>query len=235
MTDRPSRIQSRPGLDGPGLVYVLIFLTSAIELGLSAADLGWIGSPYWRGAVFGQGAFYRQILTDWQGNFALQPLTMFVSYAFLHANWLHLLINMIALASFGTVIAAQVGAWRFLSAYLLCAIGGGAAHALLSSSAAPVVGASGALFGLLGIWICWGYLDRRRYGEGQVEILRAIGILVLYNLAFWYLLAGRLAWEAHLGGFVTGWVIALFWGRPVYRRRRRGRRRVREKSGLVDQ
>lgn len=94
---------------------------------------------------------------------------------------------------------------------------------MLATTDAPAVGASGALFGLLGIWICWGYLDRRHYGEGMSEIIRALSILLIYNVAFWFLLGGRLAWETHLGGFVTGWVIALYWGRQVYRRNRKGR------------
>lgn len=205
------------------MVYLLILITSGIEICLTAADLGWIGSPYWRSAANSHAAFFSQILGDWRPNFAAQPVTMFVTYAFLHGGWLHLAVNMLALASFGTVIARQVGATRFLLAYLICAIGGAAFFALLSNTTAPMVGASGALFGLLGIWMCWGYLDRRHYGQGMSEIYRALGILLLYNVVFYYLLGGHLAWETHLGGFLTGWVIALFWGRQVYHRDRKKR------------
>lgn len=222
MADTRTRLGAESTLSDHVVVYLLILITSAIELILTAADLGALGTPYWRGMAYGYGAFHSHILTDWQGNFAAQPVTMFVTYAFLHGGWLHLLVNMLALASFGTVIARQVGTLRFLGAYILCAVGGAAAFGLFSTSNAPAVGASGALFGLLGIWICWGYLDRRHYGEGLSEIYRALGILVIYNVAFWVLLGGRLAWETHLGGFITGWLIALFWGRQTYRRARRG-------------
>lgn len=207
---------------GQAVVYGLILITSAVELCLTAADLEWIGSPYWRGTAYSYGAFYAQLLSSWTGNFSAQPITMFVTYAFLHGGLLHLVVNMMALASFGPIIANQVGSLRFIFAYFFCSIGGVALYGILSTSDAPVVGASGALFGLLGVWICWGYLDRRHYGEGLREIYRAVFFLILYNVAFFVLLSGRLAWETHLGGFVVGWLIALFWGRQTYQRRQKG-------------
>lgn len=82
-------------------------------------------------------AFYSHMLSDWSRNFPGQQFTMFITYAFLHAGLLHLLVNMLALVSFGTVIARQVGAARFLLAYLLCAIGGALFYAVLGTSDAP--------------------------------------------------------------------------------------------------
>ncbi len=202
-------------------VILLIAANCAIEAVLQASDFRLIGSPYWRSWIYDYFAFYAPLLRDWTPNFALQPATMFVTYAFLHAGWLHLLVNMLALSSFGTEIARQAGARRFLLAYVLTAISGAACYGALSASPTPMVGASGALFGLLGIWICWGYQERRHYGEGMKEIWRALFILVAYNVVFYLLLHGQLAWETHLGGFVSGWLLALFWGRPIYRRQRR--------------
>ncbi len=83
-----------------------------------------------------------------------------------------------------------------------------------------MVGASGALFGLLGLWICWDYLDRRHFGEKMWGTYKALFYLVLYNVVFWVLLHGNLAWETHLGGFVAGWLIGLYWGRPALLSRR---------------
>lgn len=215
---RPAR-SSQDGKVWP--VTVLILICVAVEAALSAADLGLVGSPYWRSIAYGQGAFFNYLLYGWQGNYALQPLTMFLSYSFLHDGLSHLVLNMIALAVFGLLIARRIGPWKFLLTYTGCTIGGAIAFALLSGSQAPMVGASGALFGLIGLWLCWSYLDRRHYGEGLRDIYRALGLLVLYNFIPWLLLAGRLAWETHLGGFVVGWVFGLIWGRQVYRRRRR--------------
>ncbi|WP_172326892.1 rhomboid family intramembrane serine protease [Mangrovicoccus sp. HB161399] len=202
-------------------VVLLIIVNCAVEAVLQLADYRLIGSPYWRSWTYDNFAFYAPLLRDWQPNYPLQPVAMFVTYAFLHAGWLHLLVNMLALSSFGTEIARQAGTQKFLAAYLLTAIGGAACYGALSDSPTPMVGASGALFGLLGVWICWGYLERRHYGEGMREIWRALFILVAYNVVFYVLLHGQLAWETHLGGFLTGWALAMFWGRPIYRRKSR--------------
>ncbi|WP_171060492.1 rhomboid family intramembrane serine protease [Poseidonocella sp. HB161398] len=206
----------------PIAVLLLIIVNCAVEAVLAAADFRLVGSPYWRSLAYDYGAFFAPLLRDWTPNFALQPVTMFVSYAFLHAGWLHLVVNMLALSSFGSEIERQAGTAKFLAAYLITAIGGAACYGLLSDSPTPMVGASGALFGLLGVWICWGYQERRHYGEGMREIWRALLILVAYNVVFYLLLHGQLAWETHLGGFVAGWALALVWGRPIYRRKRRG-------------
>lgn len=222
MASSPTRTTFIDDRGGGPVIFWLILANCLVEAGLLAADLGWVGSLYWRSWTYDNFAFFAPLLWDWQANYALQPLTMFVTYSFLHGGLLHLAVNMIALGSFGPEIARQIGAKRFLLAYLLCAIGGALVFALLApASPVPMVGASGALFGLLGLWIGWGYLERRHYGEGLGAIWRALAVLVAYNLVFWLLLSGRLAWETHLGGFVTGWGIALVLGRPIYRRRRR--------------
>jgi membrane associated rhomboid family serine protease len=151
---------------------------------------------------------------------------MFVTYAFLHGGMVHLIVNMFALASTGVVVIQRIGQRRFLWAYLICTLGGSAGFGLLASnSGQPMVGASGALFGLIGIWVCWDYLDRRHYGDPLWVTLRAVGFLILYNLVFFVLLSGSLAWETHLGGFVAGWLLAIYWGRhvlPQSRKRRFG-------------
>jgi len=202
----------------PPVVLILVAINAAVELGLLLADLGVIGSPSWRAIAYRHAGFYSAFLHGAHPRFALEPVTMFVTYAFLHGGWLHLLVNMAALISIGAPIVAQIGARNFLLTYMLTAIGGGLCYGLTTDTMQPMVGASGALFGLLGVWICWGYLERRHYREGMRAIWRAIAILVLYNAVFWVLLAGRLAWETHLGGFIAGWIIGLVWGRPIYRR-----------------
>lgn len=218
-----STTPSRPPLLSPCQIALalLIVVTCAIEIFLTAADLGLIATPYLRYKVYTYTAFFAPILHGARANYDLQPLTMFVTYAFVHGGWLHLLVNMLTLGSVGPGICKQVGPLRFLMAYLLTAIGGAACYGLLATDATPMVGASGALFGLIGIWICWGYQERRHYGEGMREIYRAVGILVAYNAVFFVLLSGHLAWQTHLGGFVAGWLIGLWWGRPIYRRQRR--------------
>ncbi len=193
----------------------LILVNVVIEAVLFGADLGLWGAPLWRGAAYAAGAFWTPLLQGAKPLYPGQPVTMFASYAVLHGGWLHLAVNMIALFSFGTVIIQRIGQRRFLLAYASAAGGGAIAFALLSRSALPMVGASGALFGLLGIWVCWDYLERRHRGGPIWTTARALVFLVIYNLVFWLLLRGNLAWETHLGGFVAGWLLALHWGRKV--------------------
>lgn len=81
-----------------------------------------------------------------------------------------------------------------------------------------MVGASGALFGLAGAIVAWDYLDRFLLSEGLWPVLRTVLFLVGLNIALWWAMGGQLAWETHLGGFVTGWVMAMLLdprGRPM--------------------
>jgi len=207
----------------PLVVITLIAVNTAIEAVLIAADAGLFGTSSWRLTAYEYGGFWLGLLHGAEPRYPGQPVGMFATYGFLHGGLLHLAVNMLALLSLGNVIVRRIGQRRFLVAYAVSAAGGGAGFGLLSTSPAPMVGASGALFGLLGIWICWDYLDRRYYGDPLWVTLRALAFLVLYNLVFFILLSGRLAWETHLGGFVAGWLLAVHWGRAVLDQSRRRR------------
>lgn len=218
----------------PVTVLSIAVICIAIELVLGAADLGLWANAGLRSKAYALGAFWKPLLLGAKPIYTAQPVAMFGTYAFLHGGLLHMVVNMIALVSFGTAIVNRVGQKRFLVVYAISALGGAVGFGLFSGSSAPMVGASGALFGLLGVWICWDYLDRRHHGDPLWITLRAVVFLVLYNLVFWLLLHGQLAWETHFGGFVAGWLLAVFWGRAVLdeSRRRRGRlRRGRTAAG----
>lgn len=208
----------------PQSVLWIAFVCVVIELALLAADVGLWSQPGLRSRAYAFGAFWKALLQDAQPLFAAQTVTMFGTYAFLHGGPIHMVVNMVALVSFGTAIVNRIGQKRFLVVYAISSLGGAVGFGLFSASSAPMVGASGALFGLLGTWVCWDYLDRRHHGDPLWVTLRAIVFLVAYNLVFWVVLHGQLAWETHFGGFVAGWLLAIFWGRSVLdqSRRRRG-------------
>ena len=130
---------------------------------------------------------------------------MFATYGFLHGGFMHLLVNMITLVSLGRLVIERVGQWRFVLIYALSLLGGAAGFAALSSAVQPMVGASGALFGLVGALIGWEYTARRLAHEGLGPVLRVIGLLVLLNAVMYWAMDGNLAWETHLGGFLAGW------------------------------
>lgn len=190
-------------------VVALIVVCVVIELVLQAGDFGLFGVPRFRSVVYEYGGFWSGLLGDWRANFPFQPWVMFLTYGFLHAGLLHLGLNMITLASLSGPIVARVGGAKLLVIYAISILGGGVGFALLSESFRPMVGASGALFGLAGAILAWEYVDRFTLEERLWPVARAVLLLAALNVALYYAMDRLLAWEAHLGGFVAGWIMAL--------------------------
>lgn len=198
----------------PRAVWVLAILCAVPELALLGADWGLWGSAWWRPLAYTQGAFWAGLLYGWTPNFALQPVTMFASYAWLHAGPGHLAGNLAALVWLGPQVVARRGAAGFLLVWGVSVLGGAVAFGLLTDSPAPMVGASGALFGLAAEWVV---ADLRRTSGWQARALRGLSlvtVLVALNAAVWALQGGHLAWETHLGGFLAGLGLAALWRAP---------------------
>lgn len=186
----------------------LIALCTAIELVLLASDLG-IAPDRLRRMATDWAGFWPGLLGSWQPNYPGQSWAMFASYAFLHAGPIHLAINMLTLWSLGRIVIDRVGALGFWALYAGAVLGGAATFGLIGDTLRPMVGASGALFGLVGGLLAWNYVDRYTFSEGLWPVARAALLLIAMNLVLWWAMDGQLAWETHLGGFVTGWVLAL--------------------------
>jgi membrane associated rhomboid family serine protease len=129
---------------------------------------------------------------------------------FLHGGVLHIVMNMLLLWILGPPIEREVRAWTFASLYLASGLTGAAAYFFLGG-VAPAVGASGAVFGLFGAWLAAGLRNRHTL-QGQA-MLRQVGPLVAINLVISFIPGLNIAWQAHIGGFVAGFVIAFVWGR----------------------
>ncbi len=128
----------------------------------------------------------------------------------LHASITHILFNMWALWVLGPQIERGVGTWPFVSLFLASAGVGGAFAFYLGDPLDVAVGASGAIFGLFGIWLSWA-MHRRNTMQGRA-MLRQIGFLLLINAAIPFLVP-NIAWQAHLGGLIAGMVIGEIWSR----------------------
>ena len=128
---------------------------------------------------------------------------MFVTYGFVHGGLLHLAVNMITLWSVGLRCLQRMGPAKFAVLYTLSLLGGAAAFGVLAADLTPMVGASGALFGLIGAILAWEYVDRTADAMPLWPVLRAIAILVALNLVLWWAMNGLLAWQTHLGGFIV--------------------------------
>ncbi len=189
-------------------VIWLVALTCLPEVILTLIEASPFAGGNLRGTALMLGAFWNGLLNGWEPVYPFQREVMFISYAFLHGGFLHLIGNMIAVLALGGIAVARIGARGFLLLYALSAIGGAAGFALLSNSTAPMVGASGAVFGLIGAWKFWEWQLRQHLGATMRPLWRSLIGLALLNVILWLALSGLLAWEAHLGGFVAGVLFA---------------------------
>ena len=146
----------------------------------------------------------------------------FITYMFLHAGWMHVIVNTVWLLAFGAVVVRRFGDLRFFGFFIVCGIAGAALHLVLNwDSVAPVVGASAAISGLMGA----AFRLIGREGDAFHEPLPLAPLFsrrILIWSAVWIVLnvvAGvtgigtgpglqLIAWEAHLGGFAAGLLLA---------------------------
>jgi membrane associated rhomboid family serine protease len=151
--------------------------------------------------------------------YGLSNLQSVVAYIFLHAGIVHLLANAYFLYLFGDNVEDYLGRGRYLALFLAAGIAGGVAHALVPGDASlPLVGASGAIAGVMGAYVvCFRGIRLRVVWllipfRVRVEIF--MGLWVLIQLAL--MLGGDVAvsWQAHLGGFVAGLAFARAWRKP---------------------
>lgn len=122
-----------------------------------------------------------------------------MSSAFMHGSFLHIAFNMYVLWIMGPTLERVLGHSRFIALYLLAALGGAVASYVFSDFHSVSVGASGAIFGLMGAFVVAG--RRLRYDITQVLVLLGI------NLIFGFLQPG-IDWRAHFGGLVVGALVA---------------------------
>src|SRR5919112_2548059 len=132
-----------------------------------------------------------------------------VSSMFLHAGFIHLALNMLSLYFLGAFVEVAFGRARFLALYLTSGLAGGLAYLYFGAFDGSVVGASGAIFGLLGGVL--GYSLRRGTFSWQNPLIRQLLILTALNLYFGFSVA-NISNTAHigglLGGLAFGWLVA---------------------------
>lgn len=192
-----------------GILIFLIIVCCGFEGLLKLSDYGLFGPERLRSLAYDYAGFWPGLLRDWVPNYPSQPYVMFLTYGFLHNGFTHLIVNMITLWSLGQAVIQRVGVRGFALLYLASIFGGAAGYALLSSGVQPMVGASGALFGLAGGILAWMYVDRFTFRQGLLPVAQAVALLIVLNVILWWAMNGQLAWQTHLGGFLAGWIMAL--------------------------
>jgi membrane associated rhomboid family serine protease len=158
-----------------------------------------------------------------------------VTYAFLHADFVHLIVNLVWMASFGSALARRFGSARFLALSLISAVAGAGLHyAFHMTDEGLVIGASGAVSGMMAATACFAFSPGGPLAGGRspaaycipAEPLarvftssRALAFILIWfaiNFLFGAVgglvpgVSGPIAWEAHIGGFVAGLVAFRF-------------------------
>jgi rhomboid protease GluP len=132
-----------------------------------------------------------------------------VSSMFLHAGFVHLALNMLSLYFLGAFVEVALGRARFLALYLTSGLAGGLAYLYSGDFNGSVVGASGAIFGLLGGVL--GYSLRRGTFSWQNPLIRQLLILTVLNLYIGFSIP-NISNAAHIGGLLSGlafgWLVA---------------------------
>ncbi|HEY2778706.1 MAG TPA: rhomboid family intramembrane serine protease [Gaiellaceae bacterium] len=165
----------------------------AINVGVVVVELG-INGSFANNNVFLKGVLWGPFVADgdwWR----------LVTAMFLHANFLHIAVNMWSLYIVGTILEQAIGRWRFLLLYLVSGIAG-SAGALVWSPTQPTVGASGAIFGILGALFI---LERR----GSIQTGGQVAGMIVLNLVITFVFSSYISVGGHVGGLIGG--VALMW------------------------
>jgi len=191
---RVTRTVQRAGFEGGGAIVTKILVAVNVAVwALMLAQGGSLSDPG-TGKIFEKGVLYGPFVAqgDWW---------RLLSSAFLHASVSHVALNMVALWFVGGALEHALGRGRYLLIYVVSALAG-SAGALLQTPLTPVLGASGAIAGLIGAALV---MERQGFLVLGGSTMSTIVINVVFNLAF----HNGLSWGGHLGGFVGGALCAL--------------------------
>tara|TARA_B100000029_G_scaffold492695_1_gene554289 strand:- start:1752 stop:2477 length:726 start_codon:yes stop_codon:yes gene_type:complete len=155
----------------------------------------------------------------------ISPIGTIFTSMFMHGGWMHLIGNMLYLWIFADNIEDDLGTLNFVIFYFVSGIGAAMSQVFVDiNSQIPMIGASGAIGGVLGAYLI-------NYPNAKVLVLIPFGffsqlikIRALYVLGFWFVLqfinsfsssssGGGVAYAAHIGGFVSGVILILFFNR----------------------
>ena len=200
-TEKENKIYERTFMPKKNIFTYLIIAICAVMFVVTAYLDGFNLSNIWSGFTASIlrkiGANYGPLLKD------SHEIWRLFTYMFLHGSIIHILVNMYSLIAIGNQIETFFGRWKFLIIYLLSGIAGGMLSAALGS--ATSVGASGAIFGLLGSMLYFGFHYRAYFGQAvKLQILPVIAI----NLAIGFMMPNIDNW-CHIGGLVGGFLITM--------------------------
>lgn len=194
------------------IINILIFLK---ETTLTSRQLNYLAYTY--------GVVPAKVQTELTAGVPITSIAVpFITAMFLHGGWLHILGNMLYLWIFGDNVEDRMGHLPYLFFYFLAGIAGSIAHILANpGSQVPIIGASGAIAGVLGAYFV-------SYPRSRILTLLPLPFFItlvevpaFFFLPFWFILqllngistnlaANPVAWWAHIGGFLAGMLLVNF-------------------------
>ena len=197
------------------VTFGLIAACVAVYIAVALAGVGYgyplnVGLVTQPPAVLAMGALVPASVTD-------GDVWLLLTSMFLHSGFIHLALNMLSLYFLGSFVEQAFGRGRFLTLYLLSGLAGGIAYLYFGDFHGPVVGASGAIFGLLGGVL--GYSLRRGTFSWQNPLIRQLLILTALNLYIGFSVA-NISNTAHIGGLLGGAAFGWLAAPNVYTRKR---------------
>jgi len=197
---KPAIITRMTGRGAPVVTYTIIGICVAVFI---LQSLPVIGTSVTNAIVYA-GVFSTPA--------AFEPWRMITSI-FAHGSILHIALNMYTLWVFGMLLEPLLGRARYTALFLISGFAGSVGVLLLANPSEPVLGASGAIFGMLGAF----FVIQRRLGGNATQLL----VLVAINLAIGFIPGFNIAWQAHVGGLVAGALVGLIFVETRSLRRRR--------------
>lgn len=226
-SQRPSA--SEPVFNVPPAVSVSLFVLIAFHVARAFMSPGF--EEWWVLALAFIPSRYDGSPVDLPGD-GWAPVTSFVTHALVHGDVLHLAFNGASLLAFGGAIAKRVGGLRYLALALVSAVAGALLFLFVNPGLlAPMIGASGAIAGLMGATLRFlfgalnhGGLRRLREAPRSIpamplhialrdrRVLITVSSFILINVVAVFGLGvpsgyGGIAWEAHIGGFLAGFLL----------------------------
>ncbi|MEM7237882.1 MAG: rhomboid family intramembrane serine protease [Pseudomonadota bacterium] len=202
------------------VLWVLTGIMVALHLLEMAAARGYVNSLFswfYLHSAFGFfDAYFDRALAG--ESYPMQLYWSVVTHGFLHGGLIHLGMNCAVFLAIGHTIARTAGVKPMLVCFFTSVIAGALFFGLIAKTEAVLIGASGGVFGLLGMLTGWREMLLRSYGLSRAPVWRLILGLAAVNLLFAFgtdgFGGGQLAWEAHLGGFACGWILSRIYPPP---------------------
>ena len=194
----------------PPVLWCIVGSIIIIEIILQLSDYELFGTSDLRIRLISLGAFWDSLFPPSFIKGAIypaQPYAMFLSHVFLHGGMVHAIMNSVILISLSKTLAAYNSVSFVLISMIIGAIFSSTSFGLLADTSAPMIGASGMVFALIGLWLRQSRSQELSNDAFNLSIVTIFATLVVIHLILHVFMGGQSAWQAHLGGFVAGYFV----------------------------